>query len=354
MLDPLSVNIPLGTPVSSRPNYPTRKLLQPSPSHPDDYILEWDYSSMSNFMICPRKSENYNVRHREADKSNSPTEFGTLFHKIEEVRRLNGYTDDIKAKHEKMIDDHFLANPVAPGDHRTADRMRSVLRLYYEKFSADGIEAKVYRDEHGPYVERPFKVELCTIPVNGLIPYPPLLVIVNAKTDNRERGFPVRNIHIVYTGRIDMVLEEAGNLWVWDDKTTSRAGKEFKDAFRLSLQTRGYTWVVNKILQRQIMGAIINGVIIRPLTKTGTGTEFDQFANFYSEDSLSEFEDNVKAHASDFVNCLVRGYFPQTSSSYKSPCIWCDYAENCCLPREQRAADLASALYRDVTWNPMH
>lgn len=310
---------------------------------------------MSNFMVCPRREENYAVRHREADKSNSPIEFGTLFHKIEEVRRLNSLSPETKALHEKMIDEHFLANPVQPTDHRTAERMRSVLRLYYEKFAADGLEAKVYCDEHGPFVERPFKVELCTIPVNAPLPYSRQLIMVDSHTELDKDAWPnVRNIHIVYTGRIDMVLEEAGNLWVWDDKTTSRSGTEFKEAFRLSLQTRGYSWVVAKILNRPIMGAIINGVIVRKLTKTGTGTEFDRFNNFYSQDSLDEFEDNVKAHASDFVNCLVRGYFPQTSSSYKSPCVWCDYKENCALPREQRAADLASALYRDVTWNPMH
>lgn len=357
MLDPLSLNIPLASSVPSRPFYPTRKLLSPSPDHPDDYVLEIDYSSMSNFLNCARQSENYSIRSREANKDNSPTDFGKLFHTLEETRRLSGYNDEIKAKQMTQIADHFVSHVVSPSDHRTSDRMVNVLKLYYEKYAKDGVEGKIYRDANGPFVERPFKVELCTIPINGKIPYDRYEILSFVRPDIADVNIgevAIRNLHILYTGRIDMVISEGGALWVWDDKTTSRGGKEFEDAFRLSLQTKGYCWAVWKLLSTAPMGCIVNAVIIRPLTKTGTGTEFNRHNYFYSPDVLIEWELNMKAHVSDFVSCLVRGYFPQTSLSFKSPCAMCDYAENCALPREQRGADLASDLFRDVTWNPIN
>jgi len=74
----------------------------------------------------------------------------------------------------------------------------------------------------------------------------------------------------------------------------------------------------------------------------------------YSQESLDEWEKNMHAIASDLVANLVRGYFPQQALSFKSPCAMCDYEGNCALPPHQRANDLASSRYEDVTWSPIH
>lgn len=349
LLDPLSINVPSTAPAA--PVYPVRKLLQPSPVHPDDYILEIDYSSMSNALECWRRAENYSIHSREANKDNSPTDFGNLFHRLEGYRRLHGWNDETKVWQLQHIQDHFAMHQVAPTDHRTSDRMVAVMKLYYEKYANDGLEKKIYTDEQGMWVERPFKVELCTLAVNATIPYARSLVLTSGLD---SPTFRLRNLHIVYTGRCDTVLTEGDALWVLDDKTSSRGGGEFFEWFRLSLQTRGYVWVVQKLLGRPVLGCILNAVIIRPLTKTGTGTEMERRNYFYSQDSLAEWEESMKAHVADFVSNLVRGYWPQTALSFKSPCSGCDYAENCTLPLAQRAADLASDLYRDVRWNPVN
>lgn len=353
MLDPLSINLPLSSATPPAPALPKRKLLQPSPDHPDDYILEWDYSSMSSFMECPRKAENALVHSREAARDESATGFGRLFHKVEEQRRLAGLTAETRVKQLETIVEYFIQNPVPPGDHRTSDRMMNVLQLYYEKFGADSMEKKIFVHEGKPFVERPFKIELCTIAVNADLPYFHGWLVANSNDDYMgEPTTRVRNIHIVYTGRIDCAVREP-QLWVWDDKTTSRGGQQFTNAFRLSNQTRGYAWALQKIANEPVLGCIVNAVVVRPLTKTGTGTEFSRQNFFYSQDLLDEWESNAKAISSDFVNCLVRGYFPQHARSFISPCAMCDYSDNCPLPFNQRAADLASDLYRDKTWNPM-
>lgn len=358
MQDPLSVSIPSPS-VASRPVYPTRKLLRPSPDHPDDYIVELDYSALSKFMECPRMAENYLVRSREANKDQSATDFGKLFHTLEERRLgVGALTDEVKKKQHEDIATHFLSHQVPATDHRTQDRMVQTIKLYNERYEKDGWPQKVLHVDGKPFVERPFKIELATIEVNTTLPYNFYEIVIGQpqrSVDLEVKLLYVRRLHILYTGRIDAVLQEANNLlFVLDHKTSSRGGRTFEEAFRLSLQTRGYCWAAQKLLSRSVAGLIMNAVIIRPLTKTGVGTEFNRITYFYRPDQLDEFELCAKAAVSSFVSMLVSGYFPQYARSFKSPCEMCDYSENCTLPIHQRANDLTSELYRDVTWNPVH
>lgn len=352
MLDPLST-ISLTTSAPPRPAAPTRYLLKPSPDHPDDYIWEVDYSAISNFMVCPRKMENNAIRHREAQRDPTALTFGQCFHKLEEKRMLVGWSDELDKAQAEHIASHFMQYPSPAEDHRTAGMMHNVLSGYKSRYKNDGLDKHVVMFEDRPFVERPFKIPLMTVEINTGIPYKKSL-LTETCSENRDEGFPVRNLHIIYVGKIDsLFIDEARLYWVRDIKTSSRGGKEFSEAFRLSLQTRGYAWAAQKILDKPVAGLMLDGVIVRPPTKTGKNLEYNRMSYFYSPDLIDEWEDDMKGHCTAFVSCLVRGFFPQTSLSFKSPCPSCDYFENCSLPRKQRVTDLASEIYRDVTWNPM-
>jgi hypothetical protein len=357
MLDPLLAPISLS--VKTKPqttDLPQRKLLKQA-TEKDEYVIEMDYSAITNFMRCPRQAENYSVHGRELAKDQSALSFGRLFHKLEALRLNHGLTDAVVQRQHEEIASHFVYHPPSATDHRNADCMFQTIKKYNDRYKNDQLEKMIFQFEGEPMVERPFKIALCTLKIDDWIPYRVAEVVgENNKweiTVDANGFFYAKKIHILYCGRIDAVFEQNNQLWIDDNKSTSRGGKEFEEAFRLSLQTRGYGWAVWKLTGRRPMGAIVNGVIVRPPTKTGKGTEFNRSTYFYSEDSLTEWEDNMKAHVSDFVGCLVRGFWPQSAQSFKSPCAGCDYQDNCALPRDQRAADLASDIYRDVTWNPM-
>lgn len=356
MLDPLSVDIPLasGRPEPLDAHLPVNRLLKPAPTK-DDYIVELDYSTVSPFLECHRKFEDVAIFCREAAKDTSATSFGQLFHSLEETRlRAGNVSAETVLKQTTKITEHFLSHVPPAGDHRTADRMVQVIQQYNEIYGLDGLDKKIYVDSEGPFIERPFKIELTTIKLDQYIPYNKALLCNDIGDWKSKNGLYIRDLHFLYVGRIDVLLREAALLWVMDHKTSSRGGREFEEAFRLSLQTRGYVWAAQKITGLPVAGLIMNAAVIRPLTKTGVGTELNRHTYFYSSDSIEEWELDMKAHVSDIVACLVRGYFPQYSRSFKSPCAGCDYQENCALPRHQRAADLASDLYRDVKWDPMH
>jgi len=356
MLDPLSVAIPIGEP-TNRIVAPRRPMLVPT-DKVDEYTWEIDYSAISRFMECPRAGENRIIRAREAAKEQVATNFGRLFHQLEEKRLRYGLNDEVKKQQQDKIDEHFNIFPVPPDEYRTGSRMLDVITKYNEIHATDQYPEKVLVIDGQPFVERPFKLELCTIEINAQIPYDASLLLPQREDDYLHQPLYVSKIHVVYVGKIDTSLLDATGLWVVDSKTSSRGGREFEEAFRLSLQTRGYVWAMKRIVEEslrdKVMGLIMNAVIIRPLTKTGTGTTFSRHTYFYSDDSIQEWEDNMKAIISDFLAHMQRGFFPQHARSFMSPCAHCDYNENCPLPRNQRATDLASPLYRDVTWNPMY
>lgn len=362
MLDPLSFNLSQSLPSPTTPPLPTRRLLQSSPDHPDDYVLELDYShGLGSFCVCPTLWRNINVFSREGNRPNNATQFGTLFHTCEEVRLQNGYSEAVRQRQHEIIFDHFLHHPAPPDEYRTGDRMIQVLAKYNAKYSIDGALEKdnwdkaIVMHEGEKMLERPFKVPLCTVPVNATLPYPKWQIVANEEESNFF--LPVRNLHILLTGRIDAIISNSNQLFVVDHKTTSRDEREVTEAFHLSLQTRGYAWAAQQ-LGFPVAGCIINSVLIRPPAKTDRAQKpregFERHTYFYDADRIADFVESAKLHVSTLVHYLVQGAFPQVSLSFKSPCPNCDFADNCRLPRHQRSADLASDIYRDVTWSPIN
>jgi hypothetical protein len=327
---------------------PIRYLLDPT-DIPGEFILRWSYSGAAAFMRCPRSAENHYIFLRRLNKDQSPLTFGKLFHKLTEAKDRSGLTPETLAFQLEQTAKHFMEYPCAPTDHRNGATMFKLMQQYNDRYKLDGWDKKVFMFEDAPFIERPFKIELCSIPVNAEVPYSERTLL----KDGSEAPTYIKTIHVHYEGIVDLVLEEAGNLWVTDRKTTSRGGEEFWNAFRLSHQTRMYAWAVWQITGRRPLGCIIDGAIVRRETKTGKGIELDRKNSFYSEESLLESAQSMRAHVSDFIGCLVRGFFPQSAQSFKSPCAGCDYAENCALPLSQRAADLQSDIYRDVTRNAL-
>lgn len=361
MIDPLSLNLTISTSADRVPSGPPRRLLIPSSEHPDDYILEVDYSSISSFLECPRMGENVLVHARQSRGDETPLNFGRLFHSCEELRLEHGSTPEVFARQREVVARHFVDHPVQPTEYRNASRMLDVLSRYNQLYALDGWPERVHTHEGEKFVERPYKVELCTIPVNGPIPYTADQLLTDTSSCTRittdigtlETGIHVRSIHIILTGRIDAILSDSNALFVVDHKTSSRGGAEYERAFNLSLQTRGYCWAARK-LGIPVVGLVMNGVVVRPPTKTGTGTEFLRRTYLYSQDLLDEYAENMRNIMSDFIHSLTRGFFPQASRSFKSPCASCDYEDNCRLPRHQRLHDLNSPLYQDITWSPIH
>ena len=68
----------------------------------DDYILEFDYSSLSDLLKCPRKYENAYVLGRVPIGDDSATAFGDLFHRCESLRIEHGLTAAVVQRQQDL------------------------------------------------------------------------------------------------------------------------------------------------------------------------------------------------------------------------------------------------------------
>jgi len=75
-------------------------------------------------------------------------------------------------------------------------------------------------------------------------------------------------LHIIWSGVIDLVIAENGRLFIVDHKTTSVEGDTYWKGFQLSQQFMGYVWAAQKIINKTIDGALANVLYGRAPTKT--------------------------------------------------------------------------------------
>jgi len=171
MIDPLSSPISLSVvPRVTTADLPKRKLLKQAPEK-DNYVLEMDYSAITNFMCCPRRAENYSIHGRELAKDQSALSFGRLFHRLEALRLNHGLTDAVIQRQHEEIASHFVYYPPSPTDHRNADCMFQTIKKYNERYKNDQFDKSIFQFDGEPFVERPFKIELCTLKVDDWIPH---------------------------------------------------------------------------------------------------------------------------------------------------------------------------------------
>lgn len=340
-----------------KPVYPPRKLLKQIPGT-DDYVLHIDNSSLERFTTCSRAAEYYLGFSRESASLRPALGFGKAIHSALELRGLvdnlstPGVLAAVEQRQIEILVEHFEQHPVPPTEFRTCEFAIQVIQKYNKKFPAELFT--FFKDPNGsPYVEVPFTVPLGALEINAEIPYLKSQVVENA-TD--AVSFHIANLHIVWTGRIDAMIELQDQLWIMDHKTSSMMGATFYDDFYLSNAMIGYAWAAQKITGRQVHGLLLNAIGIRQPTAKGTGVpiEFERQRYLYSQDKMEEWELNTRFLVSDFVSHLVRGYFPMETKWCMGKYGKCEFWDTCNLPQKQRLTDLHGSTYHYVTWSPLN
>ena len=366
---------------STNNNQRRRTLLQQSPDHPDDYILAIDHSSLESFNVCARKAEYALVQKRQPVRNTSALSYGTAVHKaIETMLRVDADQREnpvVVGKVQSDIISHYGENPVPMDEWRTAERALETVAKYRKQFANDVFE--VLEVNGNPMVEVPFALPLGMVELNQVVKYDPLIVTGAAKNDDDTpcQHFYVRNIHILWSGRIDAIIVMDGRIWVMDHKTSSMGGAGFTDQFFLSSQTIGYTWAAQELLRAahgsspgtfanwspihrlevgtsiDVSGLLLNGIITRKPTRTGVGNEFVRQRYRYEPAQLDEWKHNTLTLVSDFLSHLCRGFFPMQTAWCINKYGRCPYFEVCQLPAQQRERYLSSNIFEPVTWSPL-
>ena len=344
--DPLALDTPLTTSVGpTKPTGPRRYLL--SHHHEDNYALQIDNTSLESWNTCPRSGEYRLIAGRVSPGRTALVYGGAVHAGLEHLyRNFSNFNDDeVLAEACQETIDSFEA-PVPFDEWRTPDKAVDTLRRYVKEYKREPFTLL------GDGIEVPFSVPLCVVSVNTQLPS--ICFDPNDFPDVQGDYVNVDDIHVYWTGRIDLALVMDGHAWVMDHKTTSILGPTFWGNFELSAQTLGYTWAAQQIFDRTFSGLIVNAIVGRKPTKTGVGCEFHRQRFPYRQSQLNEWERNTSALVSDFIADLCREYFPMRTAWCMGKYGKCPYHDVCTLPEDQRQSLLYSDHYVDNTWSPLH
>lgn len=336
---------------------PTKPLRREVLTHIEgnNYLFVVDNSSMEKFTTCPVSAMNYLVYRREAHARNAALVFGGAIHQGLEVLLKGGDADAQAA----AVVAHFESNPTPP-DYRNVGTALEVLAHYRARAVFPDYEWEILRDTAGaPLVELPFELPLGVLDVNAEIQLP-----------SWDEPRFVETISLAWSGKMDAIAECNSRVRVVDHKTTSIAGDQFVQDFKLSNQTIGYVWAANQLypelgvsgfcgnaihLKRPGLGkaAHTGGLLDRGPRGGEPPLSFFRFYFEYSPERLARWEENAKLLCSDFLHCLVRGAFPAHTKWCFAKYGRCSYHDVCSIDDERVAHNLLmSDAFAPVTWDP--
>lgn len=295
-----------------------------------------DNSSMEYLHTCPRSAEYFILQRRISSADKVALNFGGAMHAALEHRYTN-YGEIVDGNclpgMYRILDDWFANKPNPEDDFRQPGYAKNVIAGYMEKYATE--EFSVLEGNGKPMVEMSFAVPLATI----------------------------RNVNVVFTGRIDLSVMCDGKLWLPDHKTSVMLGPQMIKEQKMSSQWKGYCWAFRETTGRTPYGAIINGIRVRPPNITVKGQEkrrdvvpddFQRFRLILEDHHIDEWKANTIDILTDFINDVT------TKSSLPMKTKWCvgkygpcPYYEVCELPPSSRNAMLSSGLFMDNTWSPL-
>lgn len=342
MNEPLEIDLSPLKPnqVTAEPKQ-TKILLSPV-AGTNDYILEIDNTSLERFITCARSAEYYIIRQREARSTNIALKFGGAIHKALETKYIYGEGEAVRQKENEVLLKEFQDIVVPPDDHRTPDRAIEVVKKYHEKYPQELFHV-VEQDGH-PLVEVRFAEELGTVEVfSDLYMY----------EAGVRRQFRVDRIFVVWTGRIDLIVEWDSQYWVVDHKTTQIMGDGYFGDFELSQPTVGYCWAAQRRFGFTIAGLVLNALAVRKYTPKGKPTEFQRRRYPYPQWQLTEWQPNTLAVVGRFIADWKDGYFPMETKWCFGKYGRCQYHAICTSRPQDREEILLGADYQNVDWNPL-
>lgn len=312
-----------------------------------DFELELDNSALTTF-TCPRAFELQKIIGRSAYPSVALI-FGGNVHKGLDALHRTGRLDIADANLVQAFQD----NPPPPDEYRDMLFARGLLRKYHEHFSNEAhLGFPIFENKGEPAVEIPFRLPAFAIEVNAEVPYP-ASILVQDEEDDKPTTY-IGKIFVFWTGRIDLMTMKDGGVYVVDHKTSSIDSGSYWADFDLSSQMVGYKWAGEKLTGRYIAGVIINVLFIRKPTRTGKGSTFERRRFTYRQDQIDEWTHDMMDAVNQIVTNLSNGFWRKHTPVCVGKYSVCPFNPVCTKPVTQREMMLASDLYADNVWSPLH
>lgn len=315
-----------------------KPLLAPVPDEPGNFRLSFDNSSMEDFITCSRKAQYHSVFRRKPDGAEAALFYGGVAHEALEIRKQAMLVPNAAWQEQqvRLVIERFNAFPLPVDEWRTPDNLVELLKKYNDTYP---IELEPYKIVPGT-IELPFSVPIGTVDLDKELELRP-----------GEKVF-VKKIYVHWTGRIDAIVELDGSHLVQDHKTASVMGPSFFDDFDLSAQMHGYTWAARQ-LGYPVAGLYLDVLGNRKPTKTGKPHELLRQRFFYNDEHVEEWKQDTFTSLTDFMEHLIRGYFPKGQKWCHGRFGTCPYWDVCKLVPSQRNNAIFGSAFVDDDWSPL-
>lgn len=303
-----------------------------------------DNSSTERFDTCARSSEYYLINRRESNKDKPALTFGKIMHKL--LQHRYNYLDksviELMPELIELAQAEFEKYTPPDGDYRNYGTAIDALQEYsiqypYESFEILNIDGKLAN-------EVPFACPLAVLTINAE---------VLIQSSEGPVMVYVANLHIVWKGKIDMVIKRGAQHYGMDHKSTSMMGPTFFADFAISGQVYGYSWAIKQLSGIVVDGYTINGLGIRAPTKSGKKLEFKRHTTPIYPELIDEWVHDTTHKIADFIEMARRGYFPKQTKWCAGKYGMCEYHGVCTLAPNMRPLALSTNEFKNVTWDPL-
>lgn len=314
-----------------------------------NFKLRVDNSTNDIIKSCPREGSFY-LLHRRGRGTSPAMNMGSAIHKALEFLYRNGFSNENLTTSYSLIEQHYQLFPIVD-EWRTPEFAKNVMLEYFTKVGSGPFEI-LTTPEGNTFVEKAFEIELGEVEVNDYLPYSYEQLTGEPDPTGLTNQTYIKTLKIYIIGKIDVGVRQLGGIWAFDHKTASRLGETFWAKWPISPQMKTYCWALWKIFGEVPMGAILNVLVVRKPTRTGTSIDFQRQSFQYPEETLREWEHNTLLSVSNFVAMAVQDEFPPNDANCIRIYGKCPYYDVCALPKASRLPYLYTSVYAPVTWDP--
>ncbi len=349
-----------GEPSAARfqPPGPIRRLLHQTTEllGTDDYVMDMDWTTLSNYLECPQKGE-YNAVWSRNDGGSAALTYGRAIHKgLESYYHAHHLGQRMDWQSVIPIIEHeFEMCPINNTEWRTPEKCLDSLIAYEAKYANEPYTVFTH-ESSGPFIEKPFSFTVCELELNAMVPYASAQIV---RDDYLNHGsLYVRKVYLNWTGVLDLALSALDDeLWLMDHKTTSIVGPAYFESFRLSGQFIGYDASFKHLTGLSPRGLIGNFVIGRKPSLKGKGKPLQLERQHYTYEAwqTEKWFLNLKHWSEKFLGDLVSGYFGENPYACNGKFGLCRYFSVCqANPQDgSRHAVLHSDQFVNNVWNPL-
>lgn len=325
-----------------------RPILIPVDPENHIYALRIDNTTLSTHTSCNRAGQYYAITRRQATPK-AALAFGNAIH----VGLEHFYKGlDINSCCQKILDALVDYSP-DESEWRTPTLAVETMLAYAKHYHLAQDFVPHRRTDGSLAVEIPFSLPLGEFPINAHFPMPRSFYTGENIPDEPPHPY-VSTLQVYWTGKIDLIDNPIGDAFVVDHKTSSIGGSQFFSDFELSHQMIGYNWAARQLFpELNIRGTVINALIQRKPTRTGTAREFSRVTHFVSDWHVEEWKRDMGLLIRSFLTNLIQSYFPRNTSHCFGKYGRCPYHDVCTLPPNQRSIMLSTSSYTDVVWSPL-